>query len=177
MTPRAVFLDRDGVIVRAPIVNRRPTSPMTLDELEILPGTPAALASLRAAAYNLVVITNQPDVARGRQSRERIEAMHDMLTRHLGLCDIRVCYHDDGDECRCRKPSPGMILDAAGELGLDLRSSFVIGDRWRDVGAGRRAGCRTILIDYAYDEVNPFEPDVKVSSLAEAVGWILERNP
>jgi D-glycero-D-manno-heptose 1,7-bisphosphate phosphatase len=168
--PAAIFLDRDGVLNRAVVVNRRPGAPLTLEEFEILPVRPE-LERLKAAGYALVVVTNQPDVARGRVARATIEAMHARLEAALPVDEIRVCYHDKADDCSCRKPAPGMLLTPPI---YDVTRSAMVGDRWRDVEAGRRAGCRaTILLDYAYDEPLPHEPDVRVGSLAEAVDWIL----
>jgi D-glycero-D-manno-heptose 1,7-bisphosphate phosphatase len=90
--------------------------------------------------------------------------------------DIRVCYHIDADGCACRKPKPGMLLGAANALGIDLADSFMVGDRWRDVEAGRAAGCRTVFIDYGYAEKQPDNPDFTVSSLFEAVPLILHHH-
>ena len=171
---RAVFLDRDGVINRATVRDGRPYPPEHIAELEILPGVPGALARLRAAGFRLIVVTNQPDVARGTQRREVIDAMHAHLMAVLPLDEIRVCPHDDADQCVCRKPRPGLLEDAAGEAGLCLADSVMVGDRWRDIEAGRLAGCRTVLVDYGYAEQAPAPPDLVVRSLAEAVDWILQ---
>ncbi|MHB8626462.1 MAG: D-glycero-alpha-D-manno-heptose-1,7-bisphosphate 7-phosphatase [Aggregatilineales bacterium] len=171
----AVFLDRDGVINRAIICEGRPYPPGNLAELEVLPGVPESLMRLRQAGFYLVVVTNQPDVARGTQMKETVEAMHAILKAQLLLDDFRVCYHDDSADCSCRKPKPGMILDAAAAYNLDLSESFLVGDRWRDIEAGRRAGCKTIFIDYDYAETNDSQPDVSVRSFAEAVNWILQQ--
>jgi D-glycero-D-manno-heptose 1,7-bisphosphate phosphatase len=170
---RAVFLDRDGVLNRAIVQNGKPYPPSSLDELEILPGVPEALTRLRAAGFRLIVVTNQPDVARGKQTREAVEAIHAALQAQLRLDEFRVCYHDDADGCACRKPASGMLLDAAKDADLDLPASFMIGDRWRDIEAGRRAGCTTILIDCHYAETERCQPHARVSSLPEAVDWIL----
>ena len=167
----AVFLDRDGVLNRAPVGQRRPAAPLRLEDFEILPDVPEALARLKAAGYALVVVTNQPDVARGRLRREVVEAMHARLSAELPLDEIRVCYHDRADQCSCRKPAPGLLLDPPT---YDVGRSTMVGDRWRDVEAGRRAGCRaTVFVDYDYDEPLPNEPDVRVHSLSEAADWIL----
>ncbi len=167
----AVFLDRDGVINRAVVRDGKPYPPASIDELEVLPGVPEALARLKAAGFALVVITNQPDVARGRQTAEVVNAMHDRLAAILPIVEFRVCWHDDKDACECRKPKPGLITRPPA---YDVGRSVVVGDRWRDVEAGRRAGCRAaILIDYGYDEGPPVTPDVRVRSLAEAADWIL----
>ncbi len=167
----AIFLDRDGVINRAIVHNRRPGAPTRVEELVILPDVPDALAKLREAGYALVVVTNQPDVAKGTVAREVIEAMHAKLMTELPLDEVRVCYHVDADGCECRKPKPGMLLDPPTYA---VERSVMVGDRWRDIEAGRRAACRaTILVDYDYAEPMPHEPDVRVASLGEATDWIL----
>src|SRR3989338_8918354 len=143
MMRRGVFLDRDGVLNRAFVRDGKPYPPSTLAELEILPGVPEALALLRAEGFRLVVVTNQPDVARGTQTRKTGELLHAALLARLPLDEFRVCYHDDADHCACLKPAPGLLLQAAQELELDLASCFMVGDRWRDIEAGRRAGCTT----------------------------------
>jgi len=173
VTHRAVFLDRDGVINRAFVRDGKPYPPSGPEELEILPGVPEALSRLSAAGFRLVVVTNQPDVARGKQSREAVEAIHAILRDQLPIDEFRVCYHDDADRCSCRKPLPGMLLQAAADLGLDLSASCLVGDRWRDVEAGIAAGCSTYFIDYGYDEQKPQSITFKVSSLYEAALIIL----
>lgn len=142
----AVFLDRDGVLT-APVPSgetwRPPWRP---EEMRLLPGVADACQRLHAAGWVLVVATNQPDVARGRTQPGPILAIHDLLRQQLPLDDIRVCFHDDADRCLCRKPKPGMLLDAARLLRLNLSASWMIGDRTKDIAAGRAAGCRTILV-------------------------------
>jgi D-glycero-D-manno-heptose 1,7-bisphosphate phosphatase len=177
MPGRAVFLDRDGVINRAMLRAGRPHPPASLAELVILPGVPQALAHLRAAGYRLVVVSNQPDVARGVTSQAQVEAMHAVLRARLPLDAILTCVHDDADRCGCRKPAPGLILQAARQLGLDCAGSYLVGDRWRDIEAGRRAGCCTFFIDHGYDEPAPRSPDYRVRSLLEASRIILDRHP
>ena len=176
-TRRAVFLDRDGVINRASVRDGKPYPPRSLAELEILPGVPEALARLKAAGFRLIVVTNQPDVARGTQIRAEVEAMHAVLTAQLPIDEVRACYHDAADDCDCRKPRAGMLLAAARDHQLDLSAgaSYMIGDRWRDIGAGQRAGCTSLFIDYQYAEPQPTAPYVRTASLAEAVEWILAR--
>lgn len=176
MTRRAVFLDRDGVINRSIVREGKPYPPQTMDELEILPGVPEALEQLRAAGYLLIVVTNQPDVARGTQSQDAVEAMHEALKARLALDKIVACYHDNKEACRCRKPAPGMLFDAAAEYDIDLPTSYMVGDRWRDIEAGERAGCTTIFIDYHYDEALTSQPDHVVESLSQVAAWILEHR-
>lgn len=173
VTTRAVFLDRDGVINRAIVRDGRPHPPETIDSLEVLAGVPEALLRLRDAGFRLIVVTNQPDVARGAQTRETVEAMHARLTSELPIDEIVTCYHD-GDDCDCRKPKPGAILDAARRHGVDLDHSFMIGDRWRDIEAGQRAGCRCLFVDHGYREPQPAGTFVRVRSMADAAEWILD---
>jgi D-glycero-D-manno-heptose 1,7-bisphosphate phosphatase len=165
---RAVFLDRDGVINRAVVRDGIPYPPATLSELEILPGVSDALKKLHAADYLLIVVTNQPDVARGATKKVDIELMNAQLSSQLSLDDIKTCYHDWSDGCLCRKPLPGALLEAAKEYNIDLTKSFMVGDRWRDIEAGQRAGCKTFFVNYCYAEQQPEMPDFVVSSLLEA---------
>jgi len=176
---RAAFLDRDGVLTRAIVRAGRPYPPASLAEMEILPGVVEACETLREAGFLLIVISNQPDVARGTQRREVVEEINQALCSRLPLDDIRVCYHDDADHCSCRKPEPGLLLQAARDWDVDLSVSFMVGDRWKDVLAGRRAGCITVFLDYGYAEKEPYGPDHRASSLAEAVDWMLQhsKNP
>jgi D-glycero-D-manno-heptose 1,7-bisphosphate phosphatase len=170
---RAVFLDRDGVINRAIVRKGRPYPPSNVDELEILPGVPEAVRKLQGAGFLLFGATNQPDVARGTQRREVVEAIHARLLAEIPIDRILVCY-EDGDDCPRRKPNPGLLLEAAATYAIDLPASYMVGDRWRDVEAGRRAGCRTVFIDLGYDERQPDPPaDHIAADLAGAADWIL----
>jgi len=173
---RAVFLDRDGVINRAVLRGGLPYPPQSVQDLEILPGVPEALALLKSAGFLLVVVTNQPDVARGIQTRGEVEAIHGVLMGRLPLDDVKVCYHDDADRCSCRKPAPGMILEAAKEHDVDLARSFMVGDRWKDIEAGERAGTVTILVENEYPEKRPGNAAARVKSLREAAEWIIARE-
>ena len=174
---RAVFLDRDGVMNRAFVYDDgKSHPPVGPDELEILPGLGEACVALRQAGLLLIVVTNQPDVARGTQRREVVEAIHDALRNEIPVDDIRVCYHDDPDGCCCRKPEPGLLLEAASAWHVDLPTSFMVGDRWKDIEAGHRAGCRTVLVNGSPSEAERCEPDFHAASLQEAVDWILERS-
>lgn len=170
---RAVFLDRDGVINRTVVRDGKPYPPDSEDALEIIAGVAEALLRLRNHGYLLIVITNQPDVARGTTTRESVERMHQHLLAQLALDEIIACYHD-GDVCDCRKPKPGALLAAANRYGIDLNQSYMVGDRWRDVEAGQRAGCTALFIDRGYHERQPVAPFVRVKSLTEAAAWILE---
>lgn len=171
---RAVFLDRDGVLNEAVIQDGRPYSPSTLQQLKICPDAAPALATLKAAGFLLIVVTNQPNIARGYQTRDCVERMNAAVASALPLDDFLVCWHDDRDACVCRKPKPGLLLEAASRYNIDLPHSFLIGDRWRDIDAGAAAGCRTILLDHDYTERAPEStPDFRTRSLREAADWIL----
>jgi D-glycero-D-manno-heptose 1,7-bisphosphate phosphatase len=170
-----VFLDRDGVLNHAPVVDGIPCCPGSAAELEIPAGVADATRALSEAGFLLVCVTNQPDVVRGRTTRAAVESINEALRARLPLREVLVSY-DDGDASPRRKPNPGMLLEAAVRWDIDLGASFMIGDRWKDVEAGRRAGCTTILIDHHYDEPWPVgPPDFRASSLGEAAGWILRR--
>ena len=130
----------------------KPFSPMTVDEVIIPPDVPGALVRLRQNGFRLIMVTNQPNIARGSQSREAVYAINRYLLETLQLHAVEICEHDDGDNCDCRKPKAGMLLRAAKRDHIALAESFMIGDRWRDIEAGRRAGCRTILIGNGYGE-------------------------
>jgi len=173
---RAVFLDRDGVLNRAVVRHGRPRPPSSVEDVELYEGTREACTVLRSAGFVLIVVSNQPDVARGTQRRDTVETINAYLQTALPLDDIRVCYHDDQDACGCRKPAPGLLLEAAGTWQIALDRSFMVGDRWRDIEAGRRAGCLTVFIDQGYAEPQPCQPDFRARSLAEAADWILTHS-
>lgn len=173
---KAVFLDRDGVLNRAPVRDGHPYSPRSIEELEVLPGVKTACDALREAGYLLVMVTNQPDIARGRTRLETVEEMNRALIEELMLDGAEVCIHDDHEECPCRKPKPGLLTRAAERFHIAMDSSYVVGDRWRDIEAGQRAGCRTIFIDCGYEEKRPEAPDHAASSLLRAAEWILNSN-
>lgn len=170
---RAVFLDRDGVLNRAVVREGKPYPPANVDEMEILPGVRESLEALRAAGFLLIVVTNQPDVARGATTREAVEAINAALGQALPIDEFRTCFHDSGCGCDCRKPKPGALLAAAAVHDIDLSASYMVGDRWRDAEAGQRAGCKTILIDYGYNEKRPEAVDYYAKSLREAAKIIM----
>jgi D-glycero-D-manno-heptose 1,7-bisphosphate phosphatase len=170
----AVFLDRDGVINKAFIVNGVPTPARSIEALQIIAKVEEALNELRKMGFEIVVVTNQPDVTRGVLSKESVESIHQRIKLELGIQHFYTCFHDDFNDCSCRKPKPGLLYLAAADLGLDLNRSFMVGDRWRDISAGQSAGCRCFFINYNYSEVQPKMPYLEVSSLFDAVQIILE---
>ncbi len=172
----AVFLDRDGVINRAIVRDRKPYPPSRLEDVIFPLGTFEAIQSLRSSGYLVIVVTNQPDVTKGIQSKEVVEAIHGFIRQQLQVDDIKVCYHDDEDNCNCRKPKPGMITAASQEYSIDLAGSYMVGDRWRDIEAGKAAGCKTILLrpEVSYNEPEAQGMDAVADSLYEAAEFILK---
>lgn len=172
----AVFLDRDGVLVATEVRGGKPFAALALDRFRVLPRAPAAVRALASAGFVTVVVTNQPELARGNVDSATMDAMHARLRAAMPIEAIYVCPHDARDGCGCRKPAPGMLLQAAADLDLDLAGSYMVGDRWRDVGAGRAAGCTTVLIDCGYDEPEHVAPDLTAFDIAGAAALILGRG-
>lgn len=171
---RAIFLDRDGVIVIPEMRDGRSFAPRHLEEFRLYPEAKTALDRFKEAGYLLVVVTNQPDVEKGLISRYTLDQMHDRIRRALPIDRIEVCTHTQSAECSCRKPKPGMLLDAARECQIDLKNSYMVGDRASDIEAGIAAGCETIFIDLDYvDELKPKSAHHIVRSIAEAADIIL----
>ena len=173
-TVKAVFLDRDGVLNQSIVRDGVPHPPDGLDQLAVYPDAPAALRRLKQAGYLLIVITNQPDIARGTQTRGAVDGINAAIGAALPIDEFVVCAHDDADNCPCRKPKPGMVLEAAARHAVDLHQSFLVGDRWRDMDCGAAAGVRTVLIHRGYGERAPeHAPNFVAESLGGAAEWIL----
>ncbi len=173
----AVFLDRDGVINRAVVRDGKPYPPQTIGEFEILQGAVASILRLAESGYVLIGVTNQPDVARGLQSRELVESFNTMIRSSLPVREIFVCYHDIDDNCNCRKPKSGLILQAAEKYSLDLSHSWMVGDRWKDIATGQAVGLKTIFVDYNYNESYEGPPaDFTVDDMAFVADIILQGN-
>lgn len=175
---RAVFLDRDGVINESKIIDGKPYPPLSVAEFVIFPGVAEACRKLKQAGFILVVATNQPDVGRGTLKQKAVETIHAHMLRELPVDRVEVCFHPGkgASDCDCRKPKPGMLLRAARELNIDLRASWMVGDRWRDIDCGHAAGCRTVFIDYGYDELLRQLPDFRAKDLLEASGLIVRES-
>ena len=171
MHHRAVFLDRDGVIVETIVREGRIESARALSEFRFVEGAEASLIRLRDAGFRLFVVSNQPDIARGLLDPAVLDKMTDQVYHLLPVERVFICVHDDADQCACRKPKPGMLFQAAGEEGIDLTQSFMVGDTWKDMQAGKNAGCSTILIRKDYN--HGVEADQSVNGIKEAADWIL----
>jgi D-glycero-D-manno-heptose 1,7-bisphosphate phosphatase len=170
---RAVFLDRDGVINRVIMRDGKPYSPRKLSDFQLIDGIKRVLSHLKEEGFILIVVTNQPDISRGLITWDALEAIHDLIRSELPVDDLIVCPHDDADECGCRKPKPGMIVDSARKWGIDIGSSLLIGDTWKDMEAGRRAGCKTILLDAPYNR--DVESDHRINDIVDSINIIEEQ--
>lgn len=175
MKKRAIFLDRDGVLNDAIVIDGKPYAPESAAQMVISSGVPEALMRLKAAGFFLIGATNQPDVSRGKTAKSTVEEINNVLMKKLPLDEITVCYHDDHDNCDCRKPKPGLLLQSAEKYQLSLADCYMVGDRWRDIEAGQKAGCQTVWIDYHYAEKKPNNPGFIAGNFVEAAEWILKK--
>ncbi len=172
----AIFLDRDGVINHTLLKMGKQRAPYSLEEFKFIDGVIEATVLLKKAGFLLIVITNQPDVARGWVSMEQVILLNDHVHSHLPVDEISACFHTEKDSCECRKPKAGMLLTAAKKFNIDLSKSFMVGDRMSDVEAGHRAGCKSILVGQAEVDVAQTEPDHECKNLFEASHWILAQS-
>jgi D-glycero-D-manno-heptose 1,7-bisphosphate phosphatase len=168
MSKCAIFLDRDGVINKSIVREGKLYPPENLSQMKLLSGVKEALTLFKQAGFLIIVVTNQPDVARGTVEKNEVDAIHRALLECLPLDEIMVCFHDNKDKCSCRKPKPGFLFAAAEKWDIRLSESYMIGDRWSDMAAGVSAGCKTVFIDYDYDEKRPESYDFQVKTLFEA---------
>jgi D-glycero-D-manno-heptose 1,7-bisphosphate phosphatase len=175
MLKPAVFLDRDGTLNVQLVRDGTPFAPERLEDFQLYDGVPQGCKALKAAGYTLVVATNQPDVGRGTVAQEVIESMHTQLMQLIPEIDrVEVSYDPGrGEKSLRRKPAPGMLLDAAKALGIDLSRSWMVGDRWRDVECGKNAGVKTVFIDFGYSDEGKSVADHKVKTFQEAVDLIV----
>jgi D-glycero-D-manno-heptose 1,7-bisphosphate phosphatase len=176
MSKSVVFLDRDGVINKARVINGKPYPARSLEELVLLPGVKESISDLQSANFEIVVVTNQPDVARKTLNKETVLKIHSEIQKLLGIRYFYTCFHDNSDDCQCRKPKSGLLLAAAEELKINLRKSYLVGDRWKDVEAGQNLGCKCFFINNEYEEKKPNQPYIAVDSLHDAVRIIMEEK-
>lgn len=174
----AVFFDRDGVLNRSIVRDGRPYAPNSAEDFVIDSAAAEVVSRVKSAGYLAIVVTNQPDVKKGSLTRETMDEMHRRLKNAVALDDIYTCEClEDDSSCDCYKPRPGMLLEAARKWNIDLSRSVIVGDRWRDVGAGKAAGCRTVFIDRGYKKDKaPDSPDIVVRNLMAACEAILSEE-
>jgi D-glycero-D-manno-heptose 1,7-bisphosphate phosphatase len=166
-----VFIERDGVLNLVNVERQHQVLPSTLEELRLDLGAAPLLERLKNAGLVLIATTNQPGISRGYQNRRELDRMHDRLRKTFALDDIMVCPHDETDRCPCRKPKPGLLVEAAFKWHLDLDRSFVISDKWQDAEAARTAGCTSLLINSPF--VGKVHRDFVLPDLAAIVEKIL----
>src|SRR5215813_5254654 len=171
----AVFLDRDGVLVRGEIRGGKLYAPRRLEDFRMLPGAAESVRALRDHGFLTIVVTNQPDIGNGLVAAEIVDAMHAIMRKKMPLDSIEICPHRQTDNCACRKPRAGLLLAAAERFSLDLSASFMVGDRSSDIVAGRSVGCYTLFVDRGYDRCTDVRPDAVVRSVRQAVQHILSR--
>lgn len=172
---KAIFLDRDGVINESFVIDGKPFPPRKIKELKIIESSIEAVKLFKQHFF-VFIITNQPDVARGLMHIDDLTAINNKIKELFNVDEIFSCIHDDKDLCLCRKPMPGMILSAAEKYNIDLTQSFVVGDRWKDIEAGIKSGCKTVFIDYNYSEKKPQKYNYKVKTLLEFAHILLDKN-
>lgn len=171
---KALFLDRDGVLNKSVVVDGKPYPPKDLNSLELTDGIQDVLKRFKDHGFLLIVVTNQPDVSKGKTTKEKVEEINQYLANELNLDDVYTCFHDDQHNCNCRKPKPGMLHQANEKYNIDFNNSILVGDRWKDIKAGNEVGCRTIFIDYGYHESGECNPDYIIESPASILKIIEE---
>lgn len=175
MLAKAVFFDRDGVLNEALYRDGKAYAPLLLEEMIILPVVAKVVRELSTAGFLIFVFSNQPDVSRGTLDPKILDQMNQKLMKEVpGIREIFICPHDNHHQCECRKPKPGMIVEASKKWGIDLQKSFAVGDRKKDIEAGKTAGCKTVLIDAPYNQ--EAEPDYRANGLQDACDWILKQK-
>lgn len=172
----AVFLDRDGVLSRSIVRDGKSYAPRALKDFRLLPRAANSVKRLHYAGFIVVVVTNQPDIGNGLADRAVVDAMNDRLRTRTSVDVIQMCAHRQNEGCSCRKPKPGMLLEAARRHDIDLERSFIVGDRASDIAAGEAAGCYTVFIDRHYRESAPNAPNLTVRSLPAAVDFIIHHS-
>jgi D-glycero-D-manno-heptose 1,7-bisphosphate phosphatase len=170
----AVFFDRDGVINKVILRDGKPFSPRAIEDFVFNDGVRDAVRRLKSAGYKVIVITNQPDLAGGHITQETLDLMTQRMNEEISFDDVFICPHDDGHRCSCRKPKPGMILEAARKWKINLPASYFVGDTWKDMEAGKAAGCKTILLDASYNQNVPC--DFRIGTVLKALDVILKED-
>jgi len=173
---KCVFLDRDGVINLPIVINKKPYSPRRIEEFIFTSEIKNLISKVVNHGYKVIVITNQPDIASGDLSESLLNYFHQRIIDEMLVDDIFVCKHLSSDNCNCRKPKPGLILEAALKHKINLKESFFIGDRWKDVDAANNVECHSIFIDYGYREKLKTVPKNCVKNLNAAFEVILSKK-
>ena len=169
----AVFLDRDGVLLRPKIINEKAYAIRKIKDFKLLPGVTKSIKKIRRYGFLVFVVTNQPDIRNNLVTENLVNRIHKKIKTKLKIDDFAICPHRQNEGCYCRKPNPGMILNLAKKYRINLKKSFMIGDRESDIKAGERANCRTIFINNNYNERKPKNQEATFDSLMLAVDYII----
>ena len=168
---KAIFLDRDGVINEVIFRgSNKPIAPWSLKDVILIPGIKNPIDKLCNMGFLLFVVSSQPDISKGHLKLHTVKKMNEIILDKFPIKEVSICPHEDRHNCLCRKPKPGMLIDLSKKWAVDLNSSFLIGDNWKDIYAGKAAGCKTILLDRQYN--SSVEADFHINDLSEAVSII-----
>tara|TARA_Y100001958_G_C21165319_1_gene498290 strand:+ start:131 stop:685 length:555 start_codon:yes stop_codon:yes gene_type:complete len=173
---KAVFLDRDGVLVKSIIKNKKGYAPLNLQNFKIYKHSKRCVKKLSSIGFKIFVVTNQPDVGKKILPKKKLNQMHKILRKKTSIKNIYTCIHTAKQFCMCRKPKPGMLIKAAKDHNIDLKKSYMVGDRAKDIACGKRAGCKTIFINRNYKEKKPKSQNASFKNLIEATNYIIERT-
>jgi D-glycero-D-manno-heptose 1,7-bisphosphate phosphatase len=171
---RAVFLDRDGVLTVSIVREGKGYAPLTLEQFRFYPGVADCVSRIQELGFIPILVSNQPDVANGTLPIHVLEQMNQKILDELNISEINNCIHNDEDQCLCRKPKPGMLINSALKLGVSLQESWMIGDRDGDINAGIAAGCKTIFINRDMPAESGVMAHLTCDSLEKAIDLIAE---
>jgi D-glycero-D-manno-heptose 1,7-bisphosphate phosphatase len=163
----ALFLDRDGVVNYSIVRDNKPYAPLNLNELKIIPGIKSVINIFKQRKFKIFVITNQPDVARGKVKKEEIDEINTIVQTQLSIDEVFTCYHDNQDQCDCRKPKSGAFIALSQKYNIDLTKSIMVGDRAKDIEAAKNVNCPSVFIDYGYNELKPLDQNYTIYGTSE----------
>ena len=164
---KIAFFDRDGVLNKTLIKQRKPIAPRNINEFKINLQAKEIISYLKSNDYIVIVVTNQPDIGNGLVEKKVVYQMNQRLKSNLLIDDIFVCFHSQKDNCNCRKPRTGLFEKALKKYNVDKAKSFIIGDRFSDIEAGFNFKIKTILLGNGYSESHKIKPDFKILNLKE----------
>ena len=165
---KGLFLDRDGVVNHSVIRYNKPYAPLNIKQVKIIPAIKNVIKFAKKNGFKVFIITNQPDVSRGLTKKEKVEEINKFINKEL--CDVDyifTCYHDNQDQCECRKPKPGAFIALSQKYNIDLTKSIMVGDRAKDIEAAKNANCSSVFIDYGYNEIKPTDQTYTINAVDE----------
>ena len=169
---KAFFFDRDGILNKSIIKNHKPYSPRFPKELILNRELLSFIKKLKNKGFLIFVVSNQPDIKKGKLSKYSLKIINSIIKKYFLIDEIYICSHEKNDNCKCRKPKPGMLIEASKKWNVDLKKSFLIGDRWKDITAGTIMNCTTIFIDYNYRESKPRNSNYNFINISKMINSI-----